>query len=99
VYDREGAGGGIGDVLGLSGSRVLEKGSWSAAVVDELEVGEGDLCVDKYRMSGFFDTDLDGVLRNLDVTTLLFAGVNMDQCVLATHHGCGRPRVRPGAAR
>ena len=35
-------------------------------------------------MSGFFDTELDAVLRNLDVTTLLFAGVNVDQCVYAT---------------
>ena len=35
-------------------------------------------------MSGFFDTELDSVLRNLDVTTLLFGGVNVDQCVLAT---------------
>ena len=35
-------------------------------------------------MSGFFDTELDAVLRNLDVTTLLFAGPNLDRCVLAT---------------
>jgi nicotinamidase-related amidase len=40
--------------------------------------------VNKYRMSGFFDTELASVLGNLDVTTLLFAGVNVDQCVLAT---------------
>ena len=35
-------------------------------------------------MSGFFDTPLDSILRNLGVTTLLFGGVNADQCVLAT---------------
>ena len=35
-------------------------------------------------MSGFQDTVLDSVLRNLTVTTLLFAGVNADQCVLCT---------------
>ncbi len=29
-------------------------------------------------------TPLDGILRNLGVTTLLFAGVNLDQCVLCT---------------
>ncbi|HEY2526448.1 MAG TPA: cysteine hydrolase family protein [Xanthobacteraceae bacterium] len=27
---------------------------------------------------------LDSILRNLSVTTLLFAGVNADQCVLCT---------------
>src|ERR1700722_16287902 len=35
-------------------------------------------------MTGFVDTELDSVLRNLDVSTLLFAGVNLDQCVYAT---------------
>jgi nicotinamidase-related amidase/mannose-6-phosphate isomerase-like protein (cupin superfamily) len=84
VYDRDGASTGIGDPLPGSGSHVLEAGSWSAALVDGLEAGPGDLFVDKYRMSGFFDTELDSILRNLDVTTLLFAGVNVDQCVLAT---------------
>ncbi len=35
-------------------------------------------------MAGFWDTPLDSILRNLGVTTLLFAGVNVDQCVLCT---------------
>lgn len=84
VYDPDGISIGIGDLLPGSGSRVLEAGSWSAAVVDELEVAACDVRVEKFRMSGFFDTELDSVLRNLDTTTLLFAGVNLDQCVLAT---------------
>jgi ureidoacrylate peracid hydrolase len=40
--------------------------------------------IDKYRMSGFWDTPLDSVLRNLGITTVLFAGVNLDQCVMGT---------------
>jgi nicotinamidase-related amidase len=84
VYDPDGHSVGLGHPLPGSGSHVLEAGSWSAAVVDELEVDPGDIRVDKYRMSGFFDTELDSVLRNLAVTTLFFAGVNIDQCVLAT---------------
>jgi nicotinamidase-related amidase len=63
---------------------VLERGSRSAAVVDELRPAKGDIQVDKYRMSGFWDTELDSILRNLGITTLLFGGVNADQCVLAT---------------
>jgi nicotinamidase-related amidase len=35
-------------------------------------------------MSGFWDTILDSTLRSLRVDHLLFAGVNVDQCVLAT---------------
>jgi ureidoacrylate peracid hydrolase len=63
---------------------VLAKGSWGAAVVDELTPSEGDIHVDKHRISGFWDTPLDSILRNLGVRTLLFAGVNADQCVYAT---------------
>ena len=33
-------------------------------------------------MSGFRDTELDNILRNLDVATPMFAGVNADQRVL-----------------
>lgn len=84
VYSPDGERVGLGDPLPANGSRVLERGSFGAAIVDALEVAPGDLRVNKYRMSGFFDTELDGLLRNLDVTTLLFAGVNLDQCVLAT---------------
>ncbi|MEM1436766.1 MAG: isochorismatase family cysteine hydrolase [Pseudomonadota bacterium] len=84
VYDGSGAGAGIGARLGPRQAAVLEKGSWSAQVVDELAVAAEDLKVDKYRMSGFWDTPLDAMLRNLRVETLLFAGVNADQCVLHT---------------
>ncbi|MBV9459616.1 MAG: cysteine hydrolase [Bradyrhizobium sp.] len=84
VYKPSGAGVGLGDVLPGSGARVLERGSWSAAIVDELRPAASDVHVAKYRMSGFQDTELDSILRNLGVTTLMFAGVNADQCVLCT---------------
>ena len=38
----------------------------------------------KKRYSGFFNTDLDTVLRGLDVETLFVAGVNTNNCVLGT---------------
>ena len=84
VYNPTGDGVGLGDPLPGNGAPVLQEGSWSAAVVDELEPSEGDIRISKYRMSGFWDTPLDSVLRNLRVTTLLFAGVNLDQCVMCT---------------
>jgi nicotinamidase-related amidase len=84
VYSPDGRGVGLGDPLPRAGAHVLEHGSWSAAVVDELAPEAGDIHVSKYRMSGFWDTALDSILRNLGVTTLLFAGVNVDQCVLGT---------------
>ncbi len=84
VYKPTGEGIGLGDPLPKSGAPVLEAGSWAAAVVDELVIEPEDVAVAKYRMSGFWDTPLDSILRNLGVTTLLFAGVNLDQCVLCT---------------
>lgn len=84
VYNPTGRGTGLGDPLPGSGAHVLEEGSWSAAVVDELAIAPEDIRVSKYRMSGFPDTPLDSILKTLGVTTLLFAGVNSDQCVYAT---------------
>lgn len=84
VYNRDGRSTGIGDALPGTGAAVLQAGSWSAAVVDELAPEPADIVVEKFRMSGFPDTPLDSILRNLGVKTLLFAGVNADQCVYAT---------------
>jgi ureidoacrylate peracid hydrolase len=40
--------------------------------------------VHKHRFSGFWDNELDSILRNREVTTLVFAGINTDRCVFAT---------------
>jgi nicotinamidase-related amidase len=82
LYKPKGAGIGLGEPLPGSGAHVLEKDSWAAAVVDELRQEPQDIKVDKYRISGFWDTPLDSILRNLGIRSILFAGVNTDQCVL-----------------
>ncbi|MEM1394507.1 MAG: cysteine hydrolase family protein [Cyanobacteria bacterium P01_D01_bin.116] len=84
VYNPTGESVGLGDALPNNGAKVLTKDSWAAAVVDELEQLPNDIYIDKFRMSGFWDTPLDSVLKNLGKTTLLFTGVNADQCVLCT---------------
>ncbi len=63
---------------------IVVRDQWGAAVSDELTVGPDDLLVHKHRFSGFWDNELDSVLRNRDVTTLVFAGINTDRCVFAT---------------
>ena len=82
LYKPTGVGIGLGEPLPGSGAHVLEKDSWAAAVVDELEIADGDVRVDKHRISGFWDTPLDSILKNLGCRTLFFSGVNTDQCVL-----------------
>ncbi len=86
VYNSDGRSTGLGDALAGAPepSPVLQAGAWGAALVDELQPDPRDIRIDKFRMSGFYDTCLDSVLRNVDIKTLLFAGVNADQCVLAT---------------
>jgi nicotinamidase-related amidase len=84
LYKPKGSGTGLGDPLPGSGAAVLQKDSWAAAIIDELIVAPKDLRVDKHRISGFWDTPLDSILRNLGIRTLLFAGVNTDQCVMCT---------------
>lgn len=77
---------------GLAGARtagdrsynVMAADSWGAELLADLDRGGDDILVDKHRISGFWDTPLDAILRNLDVTTLFFAGVNTDHCVLGT---------------
>ena len=83
-FDPDGEGVGIGDPLPNGAGNILTKDSPSAALVPELETAPGDVFVDKYRLSGFWDTPLDSILRNLRIATLLFAGVNTDVCVMST---------------
>ena len=82
LYKPTGSGVGLGDPVPGKGEPVLQKDSWPAAVVDELVQEPEDIKVDKYRISGFWDTPLDSILRNLGTRTVLFAGVNTDQCVM-----------------
>ena len=85
VYNPTGTGVGLGDPLPSNQAPVLQANSWAAAVVDELKpLASNGIRIQKYRMSGFWDTPLDSILRNLGRTTLLFAGVNADQCVMVT---------------
>lgn len=73
-----------GDASPAGKGRVLVRDEWGADVIEGLSVDANDIVVSKHRPSGFPDTELDSVLRLRDLTTLFFAGVNIDRCVLAT---------------
>lgn len=85
-FNPRGQGPGLaGATSGPSGTyNLLEQDSWGARIVDGLSPQSGDIHINKHRISGFWDTPLDSILKNLGVTTLLFAGVNADHCVLGT---------------
>ena len=53
VYQPTAQGVGLSTPLPGTGAPVLQKGSWSSAVVDELPIAATDIQIDKFRMSGF----------------------------------------------
>ncbi|PYE52816.1 cysteine hydrolase family protein [Deinococcus yavapaiensis] len=70
----------------LDHGKVLTEGSWGAQMIDELKIlmRDEDIHIEKVRMSGFYGTHLDQVLRTQGISTLFLAGVNIDQCVSTT---------------
>ncbi len=55
-----------------------------AEVIPELGLSERDYVVPKRRYSGFFQTDLDILLRELGVKTLVMTGLHTHMCVRHT---------------
>lgn len=62
----------------------LRQGSWGYEILEGLGAQDDDWYVEKTRLSAFFNTSLDGILRGLKAETVLFAGVLTNQCVAAT---------------
>ena len=61
---------GIDRELKLWGDHAIV-GTEGAKVIPELKVGEGDYVIPKRRYSGFFQTDLDILLKELGVQTVV----------------------------
>ena len=57
------------------------RGTWDAAIIDELKPEEGDHIVIKRRDSAFQDTELDLWLRSIYADTVIFTGVDTAICV------------------
>lgn len=73
-----------GDPSPSGRGHILVRDEWGAATIDELTVGRDDLLVHKHRLSSFWDNELDSILRQRGITTLLFAGINTDRCVFTS---------------
>ena len=69
-------------VLLLEGG--LRKQTWGYELLDELDPQPFDRHVEKTRLSAFFKTDLEDILRELGAQTVLLSGVLTNQCVGAT---------------
>lgn len=74
---------GIDRELKLWGDHAIA-GTPGAEVIPELGVSEADYVVPKRRYSGFFQTDLDILLRELGVKTCVMTGLHAHMCVRHT---------------
>ncbi len=64
----------------ISGLNV-PRGSWDAKVVDQLAPLPDEIVLPKTSSSVFISTNIDYVLRNLGIRSLIIAGCLTDQCV------------------
>jgi ureidoacrylate peracid hydrolase len=63
---------------------ILVRGTWNTRIVDALAPEPGDHVVPKHRYSGFFETELDALLRRLDVRQVVVTGCTTSVCVEST---------------
>ncbi|MEO8611458.1 MAG: cysteine hydrolase [Chloroflexota bacterium] len=67
-----------------SESRILIRDTWNTDIVSELEPQAGDTVIYKHRFSGFFETDLDAILKAMNVKYLIVTGCTTSVCVEST---------------
>lgn len=79
----------------IDGTGGLVRGSWDAAVVEELEPADGEVVLDKTRYSAFYDTDLEERLRAQGVDSLIVCGVTTNICVESTVRDAFFRDIRP----
>jgi nicotinamidase-related amidase len=73
----------------------LRLGTWGFDLYEEFEPAADDWLVEKSRLSAFFDTKLDTVLRALDAETILIGGVLTNQCIAATSKDASFRNYKP----
>ena len=56
-------------------------GSWDAQVIDAIKPGDDEIVLPKTSSSVFISTNIDYLLRNLGVRSLMIAGLLTDQCI------------------
>jgi nicotinamidase-related amidase len=74
-----------GILKGVVDGNVFVKGTWGAEIIDSLAPQEGDIVVEGKRgLDTFASTNLDFILRNKGITTLVLGGFLTNCCVEST---------------
>lgn len=64
--------------------RILIRDTWNTDILSELTPKAGDTVLYKHRFSGFYQTELDSILKRLGVKYLIFTGCTTSVCVEST---------------
>ena len=74
-----------GILKGVVDGNAFVKGTWGAAIVDELTPREGDIVIEGKRgLDTFASTNLDFILRSKGITTIALGGFLTNCCVEST---------------
>ena len=74
-----------GILKGVVDGECFVKGSWGAAIVDDLAPADGDIVIEGKRgLDTFASTNLDFILRNKGITTVVLGGFLTNCCVEST---------------
>ncbi|MDZ4714176.1 MAG: cysteine hydrolase [Cytophagales bacterium] len=77
----------VGDTINApdgSESRILIRDSWGTEIIPELKPQPGDIVIYKTRFSGFYKTNLDSTLKQLNKKYLIITGCTTSICVEST---------------
>ena len=67
-----------------SESRFLIRDTWNTEILSELKPETGDLVLYKHRFSGFYETELEAVLKQRGIKNLIVTGCTTSICVEST---------------
>ena len=67
-----------------SHGRFLIRDTWNTDIIEELRPQLDDVVLYKHRFSGFFETELDDILRRRGIRNLIFTGCTTSVCVDST---------------
>jgi ureidoacrylate peracid hydrolase len=78
---------GVGDTVHApdgSFSRIQIRDTWNTEILDQLKPDVNDIVLYKSRFSGFYKTELDSVLKKLNIKYLIVTGCTTSVCVEST---------------
>jgi len=68
----------------IAGAKIAIPNTNGSKIIDKLQPIEGEYTIIKNRFSGFMNTELDFILRRLEITDVIICGTQYPNCIRAT---------------